>query len=205
MKIFLKIFLIILLITSPVYACIPCRKTLNFYETAQKADLIIIGQKIDEDFINTFYNKKPEWTKVKILEIIKGDTSANEIRVKSWYGMCAYGIVLLDKNPYVIFLQKGKDMYYPVNTGCAIKYFKVEGENVYFQEESLTNKIQKISIDELVRKIGPSATRKKITEDKQEKFSPSLKFFIIILGTVIFALVIFIIGVVKFRHSKDKK
>jgi hypothetical protein len=166
-----------------VYACEPCPSTLNFQETVEKSDLIVIGQRTDfspneQDSFETL----PESINVDIIEILKGSTNQNQITVNSWDGMCGYGIVVDDKE-YVMLLQKKDNMYDAVNFGCSIKTFSVDNGLVDFNGD-------KISIDEFTDKLGSQADRQ-IIDDKSKK-QDSI-FYYIIPAIVIFSVLFFII------------
>ncbi len=204
--------IILSLFSTSALACQPCREDLNFEQTTQKAGLIIIGQKVVHGPSTKSGSSKlpggPEWIRVKVLETLKGDLSEKEIQIRSWYGMCAYGIIINDNKPYVIFLQKGKDQYYAVNSGCAIRTFSVDGNIVNFKDSESSKDTQKISIDELVKKIGPGASRKKITDyDFNETISQirSPIFYIFItLGIIIFSFFILLISTIIILVLRDK-
>ena len=184
-----KIFIIagiifsFLFASSIVYACEPCPSTLNFEETVEKSDLIVIGQRTDfspneQDSFETL----PESINVDIIEILKGSNNQNQITVNSWDGMCGYGIVVDDKE-YVMLLQKKDNMYDAVNFGCSIKTFSVDNGLVDFNGD-------KISIDEFTDKLGSQADRQ-IIDDKSKK-QDSI-FYYIIPAIVIFSVLFFII------------
>ena len=168
---------------SIVYACEPCLSTLNFKETVEKSDLIIIGQRTDfspdeQDSIESF----PDSVNVKIIEILKGETNQNQITVNSWNGMCGYGIVVDDKK-YVMLLQERDDIYDAVDFGCSVKTFPVENDLIDFNGD-------KISIDEFTDKLGSQADRK-IIDDGSQKQIPLFYYFIpaIVILIVLFFII----------------
>lgn len=204
--------IILSLFSTSTLACQPCREDLNFEQTAQKAGLIIIGQKVADGPSTKSGSSKlpggPDWIRVKVLEIIKGDTKDQEVQIKSWYGMCAYGIIINDNKPHVIFLQKSKDQYYAVNSGCAIRTFSVDGNIVNFKDSELSKDTQKISIDELVKKIGPGASRKKIADYNSNKTisqtrSPVFYIFIT-LAIIMFGFFVLLILTIVILVLRDK-
>lgn len=129
-------------------ACEPCSKeiSMQFEETARRADLIIIGQRYDfspdELSHGTF---GPEYIKVKVRRILKGKETSEEITVKSWSGMCPYGIILNDNEEHVIFLKKSGETYRAVDD-CSVKYYNVKDEVVEFGK-------QKISVEDFQLKL----------------------------------------------------
>jgi len=204
------IILSFLIATSVVYACQPCRSTLNFEETVEKSDLIIIGQRTDfSPNEQDSYETLPDNINVKIIKILKGDTNQNQITVNSWDGMCQYGIVVDDKK-YVMLLQKRDPIYVdwgPVDyddvvdydpvgyntvdydaVDCAADTFLVDNDLVDFYGD-------KISIDEFTDKLG-SQISKPIIDDKSDPQS-SLPYFIILVILILIILFFIIIKIKK--------
>ena len=185
-----KIFIIagiifsFLFAVSIVYACEPCPSTLNFEETVEKSDLIIIGQRTDfspneQDSFETL----PDSINVNIIEILKGNTNQNQITVNSWDGMCGYGIVV-DNKEYVILLQERDNMYDAVDFGCSVKTFSVDNGLVDFNGD-------KISIDEFTNKLGSQADRQIIDDESKKQVSV---FYYTIPAIVILIVLFFIIS-----------
>lgn len=121
-------------------ACEPCTKdsAMQFKETARASDLIIIGQR--EDFSPSELTQGvggPETIRVKVRRVFKGAEQRAEISVKSWSGMCPYGIVLNDNEEHVIFLKKSGDSYRAVEM-CSIKDYAVRDGRVLFGKEKIT-------------------------------------------------------------------
>jgi hypothetical protein len=132
---------------SEARACEPClkEKSMQFEETARAADLIIIGHRTDfsPDEIRTGIG--PETIKVKVARVLKGKAGKEEIKVKSWSGMCPYGIILNDNLQHVIFLKKLGEMYYAVEM-CSVKDFAIKDGMVEFED-------QKIAIEDFQLKL----------------------------------------------------
>jgi hypothetical protein len=175
-------FSFLIVVASVVYAFEPCSSTLNFEETVEKSDLIIIGQRTDfspdeQDSFETV----PDSINVRIIEILHGDTNRNQITINSWDGMCGYGIVVDDKT-YVMLLQERDDIYDAVDFGCSVKTFPVDNGLVDFNGD-------KISIDEFIDKLGSPADRKIIDGDPQKQVS----VFYYIIPTIVILIVSFFI------------
>jgi len=232
MKKILKFFIFYLfflsLFINSTLACQPCPYKLNFTETVDKSDLIIVGRKVGGSF-NYIENEKIEYVDLEVSEILKGKNDKKTIKARTRYGMCDYGIIIPDYQfSYVVFLKKdsNQDYYTSVNSGCAIKTFLIIDDQVYFKERADDKNIQLISIDELVKKIGPEGKREKIK--KQEEINSSnlkgskynfsiflllpllilififLFFFIAILIIILLAVLIFLIIFFSIRIIKDK-
>lgn len=150
-KLFIIPALVLFLFTFGVRearACEPCSKeiSMKFEETARAADLIIIGQR--EDFSPDELSRGafgPENIKVKVRRILKGKETREEITVKSWSGMCPYGIILNDNERHVIFLKKSGETYRAVDD-CSVKYYDVKDDVVEFGK-------QKISVEDFQLKL----------------------------------------------------
>jgi hypothetical protein len=149
----LFVLLAMLVTGSPARACEPCRETLGFEETANQAELIIVGQKISNGPRNG--QDGPDWIRVRVIEVLKGDVPEASIRVNSWDGMCQYGIVTKGSATYVMFLVKEEDMYDVVASGCALKSLPVDGDMVTMDDGP-------VPIDDFVEMLGPGASRVKM-------------------------------------------
>ncbi|HEX8747070.1 MAG TPA: hypothetical protein VF717_07700 [Pyrinomonadaceae bacterium] len=125
---------------SEARACEPCTKeaSLKFEETARRADLIIIGQRYDfrpDELTHGTFG--PENIRVQVRRVFKGEEGRDEITVKSWSGMCPYGIILNDNQPHVIFLKKSGDTYRAVDM-CSIKDYLIKDDMVEFGRQKIT-------------------------------------------------------------------
>jgi hypothetical protein len=132
---------------SEARACEPClkEKSMQFEETARTSDLIIIGRRTDfsPDELRTGIG--PETIKVKVVRVLKGKASRKEIKVKSWSGMCPYGVILNDNLQHVIFLKKLGALYYAVDM-CSVKDYIIKDGMVEFED-------QKIGIEDFQLKL----------------------------------------------------
>ena len=124
-----------------LFACEPCVEIFDLPKTVNQADLIVVGQKTIEDPRTGTDLGGPDWIKVKIYQILKGDTKQKEIKVNSWDGMCDFGIVVDDK-VYVMFLKinsipSENVKYVAVNWGCAVKTLLVEKDYVDWKGQKI--------------------------------------------------------------------
>jgi hypothetical protein len=127
-------------------ACQPCRAKLNFKDTVKRADLIIMGKKIADKGRTVRVGRDkfhPEGSKIKIFRVLKGQTNKDAINVRCLYGMCGYGICVENDKPYVIFLSAPKSDgneydYASVNSGCAVRYYEVVGNNIVIDGVSVS-------------------------------------------------------------------
>jgi len=143
----LTMVIAIAIMTETVIACQPCKSKLDLEQSLKKADLVIVGKRIDYDP----EEKMPSSIKVNIIKVLKGEIKEEQIEVKSWYGMCPYGIVV-DNQIYVMILKKPlkmQGMYTTVNTGCSVTKLLVKSKKV-----SVDGKI--MSIEDIAKIINMS-------------------------------------------------
>ena len=150
----LLLTMVIAVAISPVTAtaCQPCRSKLDLEQSLKKADLVIVGKRIDYDP----EEKMPSTIKVNIIKVLKGEIKKKQIEVKSWYGMCPYGIVV-DDRIYVMILKnpsKMQGMYTTVNSGCSVTKLLVKSNKV-----SVDGRI--MSIEDIEKIINMSSGRSK--------------------------------------------
>jgi hypothetical protein len=135
----LKIFLCVLMLgasASAASACEPClnEKSLKLEQSIARADLIVVGHRIN-------YRPKTELTEgdtpqrieVQVKRVLRGGVKENQIAVRSYSGMCPYGVVLEDEAEYVLLLRGGGDEIYDAVDRCGVKAMRVAGgkeENV---------------------------------------------------------------------------
>ena len=131
-------------ISSEIHACEPCAKILNFEETIQRADLIIVGKKISEGPLAGPENFQvgPDWIEFKIMDVLKGESRKKIIKINSWNGMCPFGIQI-DSGNHMLFLTSLENavdavQYDTVNFGCSVKTYPIEGEIVVFGDEKIS-------------------------------------------------------------------
>lgn len=132
----LKIAFTVLLLSAGAFACQPCQSTLTLEQSANKAELIIVGERLD-------YSPKeiqPQTIKVRVLSVLKGKVEHKEIVVRSWYQMCPYGIIV-DNQRYVMFLSKSAEMpglYEAVEGGCGVKTLSVQRKVVLVEGKRMS-------------------------------------------------------------------
>lgn len=131
---------------APLLACQPCliEKSLSLKQTIEQADLIVMGNRIFDK--TKLPEKEPSLIKVQFARILKGKVLENQAQVKSYYGMCPYGIVLPDAGDYVLFLTDvdNGNLWSAVNR-CSVKALKLNDKTV-----SLDDGATEISLDEFL-------------------------------------------------------
>ena len=126
-----------------VFACQPCRSSLNLEQSLNKADLVIIGKRID--FATG--DVAPAKIQVKVLKVLKGKLKGEQVAARSWYGMCPYGIIV-DDQTYLMVLKKSSEMpgvYESVDSGCSVRILPVKSERILIDGKD-------ISLEELQRR-----------------------------------------------------
>ena len=132
----LKTAFTVLLLSVGAFACQPCESKLTLEQSARKAELIIVGQRVDYSPNEV----QPQTIKVRVLSVLKGKAENKEISVRSWYQMCPYGIIV-DSQRYVMFLSKSAEMpglWEPVEGGCGVKTLSVQKKVVLVGEERMS-------------------------------------------------------------------
>jgi hypothetical protein len=116
------------MLTNSARACEPCVEILDLEQTTAAAELIVIGRLVRE---GPSTGSGPDWLDIEILEVWKGALDQDRIRVNSWDGMCAYGVILFDHEPHLIFLEKRGDIFDAVENGCAVRSILIEGDLIH--------------------------------------------------------------------------
>lgn len=140
-------------------ACEPCTKdaSMQFEETARSADLIILGRR--DDFSPdelTHGVGGPDFIKLNVRRVLKGEESRTEIRVKSWSGMCPYGIVINDNLEHIVFLKKAGDTYRAVDM-CSVKDYTVKEGLVEFGKQKISLEDFQLKLEKLGLQNGPDS------------------------------------------------
>lgn len=154
--IFLTVFAV------PVFACQPCvlEKSLDLKQTIEQADLIVTGNRIFDQ--SAAPDKKPPFIKVQFRRILKGAVSENQGTVRSFFGMCPYGVVLPDDASYVLFLDSiDKNLFGAVDR-CGVKALRLD--NQVGELVTLDDGETKISLDALLRERVVKPEYKPIVE-----------------------------------------
>jgi hypothetical protein len=168
----------LLIVTSPARACEPCIEILNLEQTTAAAELIVIGRLVQE---GPSTGSGPDWLEIEILELWKGELDQTQIRVNSWDGMCAYGVILFDHEPHLIFLETRGEMYDTVENGCAVRSMLIEGDQIH-TEGGL------VPLDEFAADLGLTASQQAMPASEPVAgipWAPVLVGVVIILGLTI--------------------
>jgi len=191
---------------SRANACEPCTYQLSLEDTIEQADLVIIGTKYGVGPLSGPENRPdiygPDWISVEVGHVLKGTESKEKIKVNSWTGMCKYGIVLEDDQPYMIFLEKGDLMYDSVDWGCSLKALPLIEGGVIVNGERFT--VAEL-FPESIQDPQPSPERTGVTVRKNgepEMVKMLLDIFIFSLILTALAVASLVLNV---RIRKNKK
>lgn len=139
----------LVIVSYSARACEPCFEILNLEDTTAAADLIVVGRLVRE---GPSTGTGPDWIEIAVLEVWKGEAPQTVLRVNSWDGMCAYGIILLNRDSYLIFLEAEGESYDAVNYGCAVRSMPVRNDEIEYEEGLY-------SLDAFAELMGPMISR----------------------------------------------
>lgn len=143
--------IILALIINASMACEPCLSMLDFEQTVDSADAVIIASRTDFTgpiLTGGSIEEGPASMTVEVEHIFKGVIDKNEIVIHSWSGMCMYGVFVDDDMSHVMFLKKidnggqaGGPEYTAVAYGCTpYKTLPVEKGKILYDSNSYTIK-----------------------------------------------------------------
>ena len=148
-------------------ACEPCGSKLDLPRSLEKADLVVVAKRPAEPKQPEQPASGPACDELLVESVLKGEFEEEKLRVRSWYGMCPYGIIL-NEGTYVVLLSKAPShaydfsrpddecekalrqkpvLYTAVEQGCAVKALAVEAGSVEAEGVKLT-------LDEFREKYG---------------------------------------------------
>ena len=153
-KLFHKILLCALMLgasAATVLACQPClaEKSLTLEQSIAQADLIVVGyRRIDQRTKPEQEGDTPQQIEVQVTRVLRGSVKENQIKVRSYRGMCPYGVVLPDTEHYVLILKASGDgrTYGAVET-CSVKALRVTNDAA-----------ENVTLDEYTKKTVPLDT-----------------------------------------------
>ena len=126
-------------------------------------------------------------------------TTADKIKLASWYGMCPYGITNINDNrSYMMFLEREEReaIYEAVDWGCSVKAVLVENDAINYKGE-------KISINEFATRLNlqqPSNIQQ--STDKDITINDFISKNIKIIYIFLFIGVMFVLVTVLIRTKK---
>lgn len=144
---------------AKVYACEPCHFNLNLRSSLAEADLVLVVKRAEARKDAPTRGPEPPCDELSVEEVLKGDFKGEKVRVRSFYGMCPYGIVV-GEGTYVVILKKATPsdyevsgdetaacgdaparktgLYVAVGGGCAARVLAVEDGSVEAEGRKLT-------------------------------------------------------------------
>jgi hypothetical protein len=148
-------------------ACEPCGSRLDLPRSLEKAELVVVARRPAEPKQPEGPANGPACDVLSVEGVLKGEFKGEKLRVRSWYGMCPYGIIL-SEGTYVVLLSKAPEhaydvsypddecakalkrkpeLYVAVEQGCAVKALAVREGSV--EAEGL-----KMTLEEFRDKYG---------------------------------------------------
>ncbi|WKL57197.1 hypothetical protein Q1W73_16265 [Asticcacaulis sp. ZE23SCel15] len=120
-------------------ACMPCENALSLPDTIKKAEVIVIGERKTGE-MKAFAGGpagKNDYVTLSVSKVLKGTDVPARISVRTWYGMCPYGIDLDKNKKAIVYLRKVDSHYEVVGDGCAEKFTPMRGQKVMVNEEGV--------------------------------------------------------------------
>lgn len=143
---------------SFAFACEPClaERSLNLQQSIAAADVIVVGYRIALTKSPETTGDEPAQIEIQTERVLRGNIESNVIRVRSYSGMCPYGVVLPEKQHFVLLLKpSGDGKTYVAVDRCSVKALPVTDDKAQFvtiDEE----KHQTVSLDRfLLDSVAP--------------------------------------------------
>jgi hypothetical protein len=144
---------------AKVYACEPCHFNFTLRHSLAEADLVLVVKRAEARKDAPPRGPEPPCDELSVEEVLKGDFRGEKVRVRSFYGMCPYGIIV-GEGTYVVILKKAEasdydvsgdetaacgealarkaGLYVAVGGGCAARVLAVEDGSVEAEGRRLT-------------------------------------------------------------------
>ena len=127
---------------SSAYACEPCLSYSSLQKTIEKSSVVALVVNNDQDS-SAEAQQGPEFLQLTIVKVMKGRVDTYAVLVRSWYGMCAYGVQMKLRDRAVVMLQEVIDVttgawdgtYKLVEDGCSQAQLPVKGSNVWANDQ----------------------------------------------------------------------
>lgn len=97
-------------LSNSIFACEPCTPP-SYSRAWDKADLVVTAARVDPSPALDHDMLIPEarnFTEINIKQVLKGTLGQKRVKVKTFYGMCDYGLLLPDNHDRLIFLRGSK-------------------------------------------------------------------------------------------------
>lgn len=152
--------LLVALCPAAALACEPCGSRLDLPRSLEKAGLVAVVRRPEGARPLDDRDNNPPCDELLVERVLKGEFGGERLWVRSFYGMCPYGIIL-GAGRYVVLLakpsaeehdfqagnvegeckaalDKGEGFYAAVGMGCAVKALAVEGGSVEAEGVKMT-------------------------------------------------------------------
>jgi hypothetical protein len=77
-------------------------------QIVKKADIVVVGRRLSDSFASADHGSpvdKPEFIFINVDRVLKGKIKEKVLTVKSWDGMCSYGVIMNPGNVAVLSLR----------------------------------------------------------------------------------------------------
>src|SRR5687768_13249385 len=149
---------LVLLACAGVHACEPCGSTLDLRRSLERAEVVAVVKRPERPRQPEEPSNGPACDELLVERVLKGKVEGERLAVRSWYGMCPYGIIL-GEGTYVVILagasssdydaaeasvgcdvsrERKSGLYAPVEHGCAVRSLRVEAGAVEAEGVKLT-------------------------------------------------------------------
>lgn len=97
-------------ISAAAIACQPCIERRSLEKSAKQASVIVWVRNEDRNSRGSL-RSGPDFVDLTVKKIIKGDPDPDYVKVRSWYGECAYGAQMQLGAEAILLLEEATDIY----------------------------------------------------------------------------------------------
>lgn len=121
---------------SSALACEPCVARRSLERSVAQATVIVWVRNEDQNSKGNL-RSGPDYVDLNVKKVIKGHPDSDYVRVRSWYGECAYGAQMQLNSEAVLLLEEANDIfsgrtdgtYKLVEDGCSESQLDVNGDD----------------------------------------------------------------------------
>ncbi|MDD3370660.1 MAG: hypothetical protein PHE27_02420 [Alphaproteobacteria bacterium] len=113
---------------------------MSIAESIEKADAVIVAERTTESEgeAKGDLSALPPFIDIDVLDILKGNVPEHKIRVKSFSGMCPYGIYFQKGTKAVVILAHRQSYYDAVAGHCSVRVLPYDGEKVVAEGKGMS-------------------------------------------------------------------
>ncbi|ESQ77514.1 hypothetical protein [Asticcacaulis sp. YBE204] len=125
-----------LLAAGTAWACQPCQERLPLADSIARADLIAVVEATSNVPDNP--QGEDKYITVAVERSLKGKSGSKTISVRSWHGMCPYGLFMTKGSRAVVLLTGSGSGYESLSAVCGAGGFGISDGKVTVEGEALT-------------------------------------------------------------------